>query len=57
LDRIDAIRAFIVAGDERSLSAAARRLGRSPAAITRIIAFLEEDGGVELLHAPRARLA
>jgi DNA-binding transcriptional LysR family regulator len=52
LDRIDAIRAFIVAGDERSLSAAARRLGRSPAAITRIIAFLEEDGGVELLHAP-----
>jgi DNA-binding transcriptional LysR family regulator len=50
LDRIDAIRAFIAAVDEGSLSAAARRLHRSPAAVTRSIAFLEEDVGVELLH-------
>jgi DNA-binding transcriptional LysR family regulator len=50
LDRIDAMRAFIVAVDEGSLSAAARRLRRSPAAITRTIAFLEEEVGAELLH-------
>jgi DNA-binding transcriptional LysR family regulator len=50
LDRIDAIRAFIAAADEGSLSAAARRLGRSPAAITRTIAFLEDEVGVALLH-------
>jgi DNA-binding transcriptional LysR family regulator len=56
LDRIDAIRAFIVAVDEGSLSAAARRLRRSPAAITRTIAFLEEDLGVELLHRTTRKL-
>jgi DNA-binding transcriptional LysR family regulator len=50
LDRIDAMRAFIVTIDEGSLSAAARRLRRSPAAITRTIAFLEEEVGAELLH-------
>jgi DNA-binding transcriptional LysR family regulator len=50
LDRIDAIRAFVPTVDEGSLSGAARRLNRSPAAITRTIAFLEEEVGVELLH-------
>jgi DNA-binding transcriptional LysR family regulator len=50
LDRVDAMRAFIIAVEEGSLSAAARRLGRSPAAITRTIAFLEADVGAVLLH-------
>ena len=50
LDRIDAIKAFVTAIDAGSLSGAARRLGRSPAAITRTIAFLEAELGVELLH-------
>jgi DNA-binding transcriptional LysR family regulator len=50
LDRIDAIKAFVTAIDAGSLSGAARRLGRSPAAITRTIAFLEDEVGVELLH-------
>jgi DNA-binding transcriptional LysR family regulator len=50
VDRIDAIRAFVAAVDEGSLSGAARRLHRSPAAITRTIAFLEDEVGVELLH-------
>ncbi len=44
------MRAFIAAVDEGSLSAAARRLRRSPAAVTRTIAFLEAEVGAELLH-------
>ncbi|HET6307515.1 MAG TPA: LysR family transcriptional regulator, partial [Rhodopila sp.] len=50
MDRIDAIKAFLAAIDEGSLSGAARRLNRSPAAITRTIDFLESEVGVELLH-------
>jgi DNA-binding transcriptional LysR family regulator len=50
LDRIDAIKAFVATVDAGSLSGAARRLGRSPAAITRTITFLEEELGVALLH-------
>jgi DNA-binding transcriptional LysR family regulator len=50
MDRIDAIKVFVAAVDEQSLSGAARRLGRSPAAVTRFIAFLEDQVGVELLH-------
>jgi DNA-binding transcriptional LysR family regulator len=36
--------------DEGSLAAAGRKLGRSPAAVSRAIAFLEERVGTELLH-------
>jgi DNA-binding transcriptional LysR family regulator len=36
--------------DEGSLAAAGRRLGRSPAAVSRAIAFLEAHVGAELLH-------
>ena len=50
MDRIDAIKALIASVDEGSLAKAAKRLGRSPAALTRTIAFLEQDVGVELLH-------
>lgn len=44
------MRAFLATIDAGSLSGAARRLGRSPAALTRAIAFLEGELGVELLH-------
>src|SRR5687767_14423353 len=50
MDRIDAMRVFISALDTGSLAGAGRRLGRSPAAVSRAIAFLEAHVGVELLH-------
>jgi DNA-binding transcriptional LysR family regulator len=50
MDRIDAMKVFIATLDEGSLAGAARRLGRSPAAVSRAIAFLEEHTGAALLH-------
>lgn len=50
MDRIDAMRVFVTALDEGSLAAAGRRLGQSPAAVTRAIAFLERHVGTPLLH-------
>lgn len=50
MDRIDAMRVFVAALDEGSLAGAGRRLGRSPAAVTRAIAFLEGHVGAQLLH-------
>jgi DNA-binding transcriptional LysR family regulator len=50
MDRIDAMVAFVTAVEAGGLSAAARRLGRSPASITRAVAFLEERVGSELLR-------
>src|SRR4029077_19873271 len=50
MDRIDAMKVFVSAVDEGSLAGAGRRLGRSPAAVSRAIAFLEQHGGAELLH-------
>jgi DNA-binding transcriptional LysR family regulator len=50
MDRIDAMKVFVAAVEEGSLAAAARRLKRSPAAVTRAITFLEAHVGVELLH-------
>ena len=50
MDRIDAIRVFVVAVDEGSLAGAARRLGKSPTAVSRALAFLETRVGAELLH-------
>ena len=50
MDRIDAMKVFVAALDEGSLAGAGRKLGRSPAAVSRAIAFLEEHVGTELLH-------
>jgi DNA-binding transcriptional LysR family regulator len=50
MDRIDAMRVFITAIDEGSLAGAARRLKRSPTAVSRALNFLEAHVGVELLH-------
>jgi DNA-binding transcriptional LysR family regulator len=44
------MRVFVTALDEGSLAAAGRRLKRSPAAVSRAIAFLEQQVGAELLH-------
>jgi DNA-binding transcriptional LysR family regulator len=50
MDRIEAMKVFVAALDEGSLAGAGRRLGRSPAAVSRAIAFLEQHVGAELLH-------
>jgi DNA-binding transcriptional LysR family regulator len=50
MDRIDAMRIFIAALDEGSLAGAGRRLGRSPPAVSRAIALLEDQVGTILLH-------
>lgn len=50
MDRIDAMKVFIAALDEGSLAGAGRTLGRSPAAVSRAIAFLEQQVGATLLH-------
>src|SRR5579862_4743445 len=50
MDRIDAMKIFVAALDEGSLAAAGRKLGRSPAAVSRALAFLEAYVGVPLLH-------
>lgn len=44
------MRTFVAALDAGSLSAAARQLGRSPAAVSRAIDDLEAHVGVQLLH-------
>lgn len=50
MDRLDAMKVFVVALDEGSLAGASRVLGRSPAAVSRAIAFLEEHVGGQLLY-------
>src|SRR5260370_8050630 len=50
MDRIDAMKVFVSAVAEGSLAGAGRRLGRSPAAVSRAIAFLEAHVCAELLH-------
>ncbi|WP_027134587.1 LysR family transcriptional regulator [Geminicoccus roseus] len=50
MDRIDAMKLFVAALDEGSLAGAGRRLGRSPAAVSRAMDFLENHVGVQLLH-------
>ena len=44
------MKVFIAALDEGGLRKAGRKLGRSPAAISRALAFLEAHVGVTLLH-------
>jgi DNA-binding transcriptional LysR family regulator len=50
LDRIDAMKVFVAALNEGSLAGAGRRLGKSPAAVSRSIAYLEKVVGIELLY-------
>jgi DNA-binding transcriptional LysR family regulator len=50
VDRIDAMKVFVTTLDEGSLAGAGRKLGRSPAAVSRAIAFLEARVNAQLLH-------
>ena len=50
MDRIEAMTAFVTAADLGSLAGASRRLGRSPAAVTRAVAALERLVGTRLLN-------
>jgi DNA-binding transcriptional LysR family regulator len=50
MDRIEAMKVFIAALDEGSLAGAGRQLGRSPAAVSRALAFLEQQAGAQLLY-------
>jgi DNA-binding transcriptional LysR family regulator len=50
MDRIDAMKVFVAALDEGSLAAAGRKLGRSPAAVSRAVTILEDRVGAQLLH-------
>ena len=52
MDRIDAMKVFVSAVDEGSLAGAGRRLGRSPAAVSRAIAFLEAHVGTHNFESP-----
>lgn len=49
-DRLDAMRAFVEVVDCAGFAAAARRLGQSPASVTRAVAALETQFGVRLLQ-------
>ncbi|WP_027582100.1 LysR family transcriptional regulator [Bradyrhizobium sp. Ai1a-2] len=50
MDRIDAMQAFVAVADLQGFAPAARRLGLSPSAVTRMIAALEERLGARLLQ-------
>src|ERR1044072_484739 len=50
MDRIDDIAVFVEVAGQASFTAAARRLSRSPAAVTRAVAELEARLGVRLLN-------
>lgn len=50
MDRLDAMAVFVAVVEAGSLAAAGRRLGHSPATVTRAVAMLEERLGERLLH-------
>jgi len=50
MDRLDALTTFVAVAEQGSFIGAARRLGRSPAAVTRAVAALEDRLGVRLLN-------
>lgn len=57
MDRLSELEVFIAVLDAGSLSGAARKLGRSGPAITRIVAGLEDRLGVRLLERTTRRLS
>ena len=50
MDRLDAMQAFVTVADFRGFAPAARRLGFSPSAVTRLVAALEDRLGARLLQ-------
>ena len=57
MDKLKAMSTFVAIVDQGSLSAAAEQLGRSPAAIVRTLANLEQHLGVRLLNRSTRRIA
>ncbi|WP_185983080.1 LysR family transcriptional regulator [Aureimonas mangrovi] len=57
MDRLDAIAIFVAVVDAGSLAAAARRLARSPASVTRAVAQVEAEAGERLLERTTRRFA
>jgi DNA-binding transcriptional LysR family regulator len=49
VDRLDALAVFVAIVEEGSLAAAGRKLRRSPPAVTRALAMVEERAGARLL--------
>lgn len=50
MDRIDAMQAFVAVADLAGFAPAARKLGLSASAVTRLVAALEERVGARLLQ-------
>jgi DNA-binding transcriptional LysR family regulator len=50
MDRLEAMNVFVSVADLRGFAPAARRLGLSPSAVTRLVAALEEHLGARLLQ-------
>src|SRR6266567_8736535 len=50
MDRLDAMHAFVAVADLQGFAPAARKLGLSPSAVTRLIAGLEDRLGARLLQ-------
>jgi DNA-binding transcriptional LysR family regulator len=57
MDRIDAMQAFVAVADLRGFAPAARKLGLSPSAVTRLVAALEERLGARLLQRTTRQVA
>jgi DNA-binding transcriptional LysR family regulator len=56
MDRLDELQVFLAILDAGSLAAAARKLRRSPSAVTRILTMLEDRVGVRLFERTTRRL-
>jgi DNA-binding transcriptional LysR family regulator len=57
VDRIDAMQAFVAVADLQGFAPAARKLGLSPSAVTRLIAALEDRLGARLLQRTTRKVA
>jgi DNA-binding transcriptional LysR family regulator len=57
MDRLDAMQAFVTVADLRGFAPAARKLGLSPSAVTRMIAALEDRLGARLLQRTTRQVA
>src|SRR5947208_6995821 len=57
MDRIDAMQAFVTVADLQGFAPAARKLGLSPSAVTRLVAALEDRLGARLLQRTTRKVA
>src|SRR5665213_1028210 len=57
MDRLDAMQAFVAVADLQGFAPAARKLGLSPSAVTRLIAALEDRVGARLLQRTTRQVA